>query len=143
PGVVLAAVVDSDRGYASVGEEERKRWNIEPKALLETGLRNLDMQKDVKMQGSIDGPDRFLAIEEKDSYDAVRVLLPGVRAAAAKALGDPFLVAIPNRDFLIMWSEKNTKKFHDFTRQRIRDDFKSQPYPLTPEVLRMWANGKV
>lgn len=144
PGVVLAVVVDSEQGYASVGEKERKKWNIEAKALMETALKNLDQQhKNVKMEGSTNGADRFLAIEEKDGYDAVRLLVPWVRQEAAKALGDPFYAAIANRDFLIMWSEKNTAKFHEFTRKRAREDFNAQPYPLTPATLRVWANGRV
>ncbi|HTE43077.1 MAG TPA: hypothetical protein VK629_19800, partial [Steroidobacteraceae bacterium] len=116
---------------------------VEDKTLFDTALRNLDLKNtNAKLQGGSD-PSRFLAFEEKDGFDAVRLLVPWVREEAVKYLGNPFLAVIPNRDFLVMWSVKNSPDFQTFARDRARDDFKSQPYPLTPRPVKVWADGRV
>ncbi|OUC14617.1 MAG: hypothetical protein B0A82_11175 [Alkalinema sp. CACIAM 70d] len=143
PGVQLAVAVDRANGYDYVREEDRKRWAVDENVLFETALRNLDLKKgNAKLQGGGD-PDRFLAIEEKDGYDAVRLLIPWVRQEAAKFLGEPFLASVPNRDFLIMWSTKNSAGFREMAKSKTVEDFKSQPYPLSPVTLRVWGNGRI
>jgi len=143
PGVELGVVIENKDGYGYVRQEDRLRWKVEEKALFETALKNLDLKNTgAKLRGGGD-PDRFLAIEEKDGYDAVRLLLPWVRQEASKFLGDPFMAAIPNRDFLIMWSTRNASRFQQFVRGKVEADFKAQPYPLSPGTLRVWANGRI
>jgi len=91
PGVELAVVLDGKDSYGYVREEDRLRWKVSEKELLEAAMKNLDEKKGgTKLQGGGD-PERFLAFEEKDGYDAVRILVPWVRQEAAKFLGDPFL----------------------------------------------------
>ncbi|GAA5172993.1 DUF1444 family protein [Viridibacterium curvum] len=142
-GVELAVVVDTKDGYGYVRDEDRARWKVSENELFDAALKNLNEKKGgTKLQGGGD-PERFLAFEEGDGYDAVRVLLPWVRQEAAKFLGDPFFAIVPNRDFLIMWSTKNSAKFQNFAKTRGAEDFKSQPYPLSPLTLRVWANGKI
>jgi hypothetical protein len=143
PGVATAVVIDGEKGYRYVRKVDLVQWKIGVDALFERALKNLDAKsKAAKLQGSR-GPDRFLAFEEKDGYDAVRLLLPGVRSEAAKLLGDPFLASIPNRDFLILWSAENGAQFQQFARKKASDDFKTQPYPLSPTTLRVWRDGRV
>lgn len=143
PGVQLAIVVDRPNGYDYVREEDRTRWAVDEDVLYETALKNLDQKKgNASLQGGGD-PDRFLAIEQKDGYDAVRLLIPWVRLEAAKYLGEPFLASIPNRDFLIMWSTKNSAGFREMAKSKALEDFKSQPYPLSPVTLRVWGNGRI
>jgi uncharacterized protein YtpQ (UPF0354 family) len=142
-GVELAVVLTQKNGYGYVREADRAKWKVEKKVLFETALRNLDLQHpNAKLQGGAD-PNRFLAFEEKDGYDAIRLLVPWVRQEAAKYLGDPFLAAIPNRDFLVMWSTRNSADFQTYARNRAQGDFKSQPYPLTPRLVKVWADGRV
>jgi len=143
PGVASAVVIDGEKGYRYVRKIDIAQWKIAADALFEQALKNLDAKsKAAKQQGSR-GPDKFLAFEEKDGYDAARILLPWVRSEAARLLGDPFLAAMPNRDFLILWSAQNSAEFQKFTRQKARDDYKAQPYPLTPTTLRVWRDGRV
>jgi hypothetical protein len=143
PGVVTAVVIDGERGYRYVSKTDLAQWKIGADALFEQAQKNLDAKsKAAKLQSS-KGPEKFMAFEEKDGYDAARILLPWVRSEAAKLLGDPFLASMPNRDFLILWSAQNSAEFQKFTRQKARDDYKAQPYPLTPTTLRVWRDGRV
>lgn len=143
PDVHLAVVVDQPNGYIYVREEDRLRWKVEEKELFETALKNVDTSyKSARLQGG-PKPDPFLASEEKDGYDAVRLLLPWVRTEAAKHLGDPFFASIPNRDFLVMWGIDNSASFQQRARQNVALDYRSQPYKLSPLVLKVWADGRV
>ena len=60
-----------------------------------------------------------------------------------KFLGNPFYVALPNRDFLVMWSAENSAGFQQFAKYKAQEDFKAQAYPLSPAVIRVWADGRM
>ena len=143
PGIATGVVVDGEKGYRYVRQVDLAQWKIGADALFERAQKNLDAKsKAVKLQGS-KAPEKFLASEVKDGYDAARLLLPHVRAEAAQLLGDPFLASLPNRDFLILWSVGNSTEFQQFARTKAKADFKAQPYPLSPATLRVWRDGRV
>lgn len=143
PNVLLAVVIDQKDGYGYVREEDRERWQVSEAMLFERAIQNLDqLTANAKLQGA-NGPDKFLGIEEKDGYDAVRLLVPWVRQEAAKVLGDPFFAAVSNRDFLIMWSKANSTNFQELARKNVQDDFSAQPYSLSPNVLQVWSDGRI
>ena len=77
----------------------------------------------------------MLAIQTGDGYDAARLLLPAMRKLAVEHLGEPCYAAVPNRDFLIMWSQSNPEEFQTLVRAQVRQDCQSQPYPLTSTVF--------
>jgi hypothetical protein len=143
PGIELAVVIDRPNAYGYVREEDRAKWGVPVDALYSQALSNLDPHEGSVRLESGDGPDRYLALEQKDGFDAVHIMAPWIRTEAAKVLGDPFFVGIPNRDFLMMWSAKNGAEFQAFVRKQTRKDFESQPYPLLPRPLLVWADGRV
>lgn len=144
PGVELGVVLDGKDSYEYVREEDRTRWAISQQELFDAAAANLAKKRaGVRLQGSDDATSRFLALEEKDGFDAVSVLIPSVRQEAAKVFGNPFLVAIPNRDFLIMWSAKQGTSFQSRVRSKVQQDFRSRPYPLLAVVLQVWSDGRI
>ena len=143
PGVELGIVIDRREGYGYVRDADRARWKVAAATLFDVAMKNLDRKtQGARLQGGGE-PDRFLAVEEKDGHDATRILVPWIRQEAAKYLGDPFFVMIPNRDFLIMWGEKDSAGFQAFARSKGRAGFDTQPYPLSGLTLRIWASGKI
>jgi uncharacterized protein YtpQ (UPF0354 family) len=143
PGVAKGVVIDAEKGYKYVRKLDLIQWKIAADAVFERALKNLDSKsRSAKLQSS-SGPEKFLAFEERDGYDAARILLPWVRDEAAKHLGNPFLASLANRDFLILWSTQNSAKFQQFARQKAKDDFRAQPYSLTPATLRVWRDGRI
>jgi len=142
-GVVLTVVIDRPDGYQYVRKEDQERWRVSREALFDEGLHNLvEVTRNGKLHAA-NGAEKLLASEEKDGYDAVRILVPWVREQAVKLLGEPFLAGIPNRDFLIMWSTANSAGFHKATRGEIQQDFAEQPYGLSGRVLRVWGDGRI
>jgi hypothetical protein len=133
--VLIGIVLDSEAGYSYVRAEDAALWGRTAAELFETGIVNLsDASKQLPM-AMFPEPNLAIVIETKDGYDAARLLLPGIREFAAEKLGEPFFAGIPNRDFLIMWSQDAADEFQTFCRQKIAEDFHEQDHPLSPRIL--------
>lgn len=143
PGVIVGMVVDIENGYSYVREEDRAAWGISAEGLYQQALANLEKSTEKIALRGANGEDKFLAIEEKDGYDAVRILVPWVREEAAKFLGNPFVAAVSNRDFLIMWSASNSSDFYDHALKNVAEDFEAQPYSLSPQPFKIWSDGRI
>jgi uncharacterized protein YtpQ (UPF0354 family) len=138
--ISIGFVIDREAAYSYLRTEDFERWGISEEALFEKGLANLG----AATEGiGIAGGEGFLGVETKDGYDAARILLPALRGYAAQTLGEPFFAAFPNRDFLIMWSASSPAEFQDLVRAKVQQDFREQPYPLTPEIFRVTVESIV
>lgn len=141
--LLQALVLDSEQTYRYVLEADLERWGVSLEDAVRVAGENLrDASKDISFSGA-EGPNRFLAFEIDDGYDAARVLIPDFRKLAAEELGSPFYVAFPNRDFLIMWSKSVSPEFDAHIRQEVAKDFESEPYPLTASVFEATSEGLV
>ncbi|HLG13421.1 MAG TPA: DUF1444 family protein [Blastocatellia bacterium] len=137
----VVLVLDLPRAYSFVRHADRERWNVTEEVLYEQAVSNLEAASvGIEIHGT-EGPDRLLAIQTMDGYDAARLLTPGLRQLAIEHLGEPCSAAIPNRDFIILWSRSNTKEFQGFVREKVAQDFASQPYPLTSAIFVVTGEG--
>ncbi len=128
-------VLDLETSYAYVRDEDLPRWGITFEDAQDQAAANLnDASADMAVQLT-EGPDAFAVIVMNDGYDAARLLVPQIRAFLGDHLGEPFLAAIPNRDFLICWRHSASSQFQNFVRDKVANDDQQQPYPLTGEVL--------
>jgi Protein of unknown function (DUF1444) len=135
--VLVGVVVDSPTGYVYVRDEDVKSWGQNAIDLYEVAVRNLNEASTGIAISFMPPPNALIGVEAKDGYDAARILVPGIRDLASEKLGEPFFAAIPNRDFLIMWSVSNPDNFHKFARGKVAKDFSEQSHPLTPTVLKV------
>jgi hypothetical protein len=64
-----------------------------------------------------------------------------VRQRLTAALGDPFFAAVPNRGSLVAWSTDyaHAERFA----AKVREDFARRPYPISPEVFSVHADGRL
>lgn len=142
PGVAVVVVLDLPTGYSYLSEELAAQWGVPSEEVFEQATRNLTTRTKGQLGVSGDGSERVLYVGERDGYDAARILTPGLRKAAARLLGDPFRAAVPNRDFLVMWSRANAH-FAARASANARRDFEAQPYAISPLVLEVWADGRI
>jgi hypothetical protein len=133
--VSIALVVDLENTYSYVRTADLSLWGVSYDAAFEQAVANLDSASTEMAAHISDGPNSFVAVELKDGYDAARILLPQFRAFLVERLGEPFLAGIPNRDFLICWSQQSSAEFQAFVKAKIASDCAVQPYPLTSAVL--------
>jgi uncharacterized protein YtpQ (UPF0354 family) len=139
--VRIGVVLDDSRGYSYLRQCDIAEWGQSADAVYERAVANLEQASSGIQVHSGGPPDRYLAIEAKDGYDAVRIVLPGLRRFIIERLGEPFLATVPNRDFLVAWATDCSSRFQEFARAKAQKDFAAQPYPLTPEVLRVSSEG--
>jgi hypothetical protein len=81
------------------------------------------------------GPEAWLR-QADDNFNAARILLPNVQAALVAELGEPFLVALPCRDWLVGWSEKQATDWQVKNRADALRIFREDSHNLTPDVLQ-------
>ncbi len=143
PGVRIGLVIDAPRGYRYARQDELAAWGVNLGRALTVALDNLTTRSQGLLVHAGTGADRVLMLASGDGYDAARVLLPRWRELAAEHLGLPFRFGVPNRDFLLCWSADSTASTQAAFRARIAQDFKRQPYPLSPLVLEMNEEGNV
>lgn len=144
PGRVrIGMVLDDSRAYSYLRQSDLAEWGQPPQAVYDRALANLEEASSGIQVHAGSAPDRYLAIEAKDGYDAARILLPGLRRFIIERLGEPFLATVPNRDFLVAWAAECSSRFHEFARAKAQKDFAEQPYPLTPEALRVSSEAIV
>lgn len=135
--VLISVVVDAEHGYAFIRQEDLERWDINSIDLYETARDNLEEASRNLDVSYVAGPPSLLALGTQDGYDAARILLPRLREFAADRLGSPFLAGIPNRDFLIMWSEDDEGPFSENIKLQLQEDSRMRPHPLTARILRV------
>ncbi|MEK6287458.1 MAG: DUF1444 family protein [Acidobacteriota bacterium] len=133
--VVVAIAIDLTHAYSYVSPANLERWKVTEELAYEQALSNLEQASAGIQIHATEAPQRLLAIQTGDGYDAARLLLPAMRKLAVEHLGEPCYAAVPNRDFLIMWSRSNPEEFQTLVRAQVRHDCESQPYPLTSTVF--------
>lgn len=133
--VVVAIAIDLTHAYAYVSPAHLEHWKVTEELAYEQALSNLEEASAGIQIHATEAPQRLLAIQTGDGYDAARLLLPAMRKLAVEHLGEPCYAAVPNRDFLIMWSRSNPEEFQTLVRGQVRQDLESQPYPLTSTVF--------
>jgi uncharacterized protein YtpQ (UPF0354 family) len=143
--LAVGIVLDDNEGYSFVRTEDAERWQESHAELLKIALTNLDeaSRGKTKMEFHDKEETKWVGIEMKDGFDAARILLPGLQKFLATRMGSPFRFAVPNRDFLICWNTSASPSFTDSTTSKIRKDFKSVPYPLSPNVFELGADGTI
>lgn len=144
PTLTVGIVLDEEAGYMYVRQEDASQWHQSPDALLEIALANLEQaSRGMQMQSGEKDGTRWVGVEKKDGFDAVRILLPRLRGFLGQKLGSPFHFGIPNRDFLICWNQDAAEDFVAMTAATLKRDFTEQPYPLSPKVFQVTADGTI
>ncbi len=106
-GLIITYVIDEERSVAYINEHHLERWNISALDLHQRALENLrrrtlDQTKYVTFG---EGERQVFIFNSGDGYDATRLLLTGTLAEWARRLPGNLVIGVPNRDFLIAFSD--------------------------------------
>lgn len=141
--LIVTYVIDEERSVAFISEAHLERWGISVQDLHEQALENLRRrtleQVDYAATGA--GEQRLFIFNSADGYDASRLLLADVLAAWARELPGRLVVGIPNRDFLIAFSDANPDILSGIARQ-VQADSAQREYGLTDQLFTL-AEGSV
>ncbi len=103
-GLVVVYTLQAGGFDVIVNADHLLSWNIGPEEIRETALRNLAAwSADAPWTDEVSGDRRLLSSDSGDGWDAVRILLPDIRARLATELAATgrVLVGLPERHLLI------------------------------------------
>ena len=82
---------------------------------------------------------RLLRATTRDSFTASRLLHPELYRLFSGPLGAPFLAAIPERDTLVLFSNRNSLKRRIV--KQVKKDHDQSAYPITPRLFLVTRDG--
>jgi uncharacterized protein YtpQ (UPF0354 family) len=141
-GTVIVFVTDLPHMTVSITTEQQLRWNISLEEMDELARHNLNEYApdlEVQLVESKEGG-RAAIISHHDGYDAARLLLSGLYDRLASQLGGNFYVATPARDMFVAISG-HPAQFVARIHERVMQDFKRLPYPISPEFFLVTRDG--
>ncbi len=144
-GVVITYVFDMPhyRAYVNTDMLEQMtgggKFSFEE--IHEYALNNLRLRTTTDIYETHGAYTRTLIVcETDDGYAATRILLPELMEKWRRRIPGRMLLGIPNRDFLIGFSERHPD-VKALARQ-VRRDARQREYPLCPRLL-IWEDGAV
>jgi len=135
--LVVCYVIDEGQRVVFVNEQHAERWDVSEPLLNEIALRNLrarDWQPRPGRLGS--GASGLLIFNGGDGYDATRLLLPELFEEIAAQQPGNLVIGVPNRDFLIAFSDAAPSVFQQVAAQ-IAVDAKTRDHPLTEQLFTL------
>ncbi len=136
----VGVVLDEPEAFRYVPRAQLEHWGVSWEQVYAIALENLETAASEGLTVECSPPpDRLVVVQSGDGYDAVRILMPRFRAFVSEQVGSPFRFSVPNRDQLICWAEDNSPSFELFLKERLQQDQRDQPFPLTPTVYRASA----
>ncbi|MCX6030303.1 MAG: DUF1444 family protein [Chloroflexi bacterium] len=145
-GLVVTYVFDLPDSRAYINATMMEKMSIPPVITPDTiyayaleNLRKRTSSRDYKTLGIHDGT--VVVCETKDGYAATRVLLPELMELWAGRIPGRMLLGIPNRDFLIAFSDRNPDQVAAMA-QQVRRDATKRDHPLSASLLT-WKDGRI
>jgi hypothetical protein len=102
-------------------------------------LRKRASSRDYQVHGL--GDQTLIMCTAEDGYAAARILLPDLLDTWARRIPGRLLIGVPNRDFLIAFSDRDPRQVAAIARQ-VRKDAMRMPRPLSASLL-LWEDGRI
>jgi uncharacterized protein YtpQ (UPF0354 family) len=142
PGLDVAYAVDCDRSIAYIPPLTFERWSISLDTLHETALDNLTARSQeiaAHAAQNESGQTTIVCVQTLDGYDASRVLLPNLHDRLRAHLGSPFVAAVPNRDILVCFRER--EELVPLMRAQTAEGFRTMPHQISEALFLVTADG--
>jgi len=139
---VVVFVTDLPHMTVSITTEQQLRWNLSLEEMDEIARANLSEYApdlEVQLVESKEGG-KAAIISQHDGYDAARLLLSGLYERLAPQMGGNFYVATPARDMFVAMSP-NPMPFINRLQDRVMQDFRRLPYPISPDFFLVTRDG--
>ncbi len=139
--VVICYVIKSKKFFRFVTGWDVDRWGTDAQALHQLAVENLSrLPWPNRLEGARqrDGG-RVIVVDTSDSLASSRLLHPDLHRLFSGPLGSPFWAAIPDRDTLVVFSDRRGLKQR--MQRRVRKDFQTSPYPISPRPFLVTPDG--
>ena len=145
-GLIITYVFDFPHHRAYVNEDILAQMMAGPEfafdMIHEYALENLRLRTTSDVYHTHGLRDKTMVVcDTRDSYAATRVLLPDLMATWAERIPGRMLIGIPNRDFLIAFSDRDPAHMAAIAGQ-VRRHAAKRDHPLCADLL-LWQNGRI
>ena len=141
--LIIAYVIDEPSSVAFINEQHLERWQIGDQILHDTAIRNLAERTNER--GSFttagEGSQHIIVFNTQDGFDATRLLLPTLLSQWRNQFPGQMVIGVPNRDFLICFSDADRSILANVARQ-VQFDTTNREHGLTDQLFTL-VNGEV
>ncbi len=135
--LLISYVIDQGQSVAYINEQHLHAWGVNEATLHERALANLRARDWTPYPGVLGaGKGALLIFNSGDGYDATRLLLPELFVDFVARLPGNLVIGVPNRDFLIAFSDADQRVFAQVKAQ-IDVDARTQSHPLTAQLFTL------
>lgn len=135
--LMVTYVIDEGQSVVYLNEEHLAKWGVTEPTLYWQALENLRAKPWKPYPGMIGaGKGALLILNGNDGYDATRLLLSELFADFVARMPGTTVFGVPNRDFLIAFSDADQRVFSQ-VRAQIEVDAQTQSHPLTDQLLTL------
>ncbi len=141
--LIITYVVDEARSVTFLNEGHLAKWDVSAQDLHEKALRNLQRRtsEGANYTTAGSGDQTLFIFNTNDGYDATRLLLTDVLASWVTHMRGNLVIGIPNRDFLVAFSDADPDIVQAVA-QQVQADAAQREYGLTDQLFT-FANGQV
>lgn len=141
--LIIAYVIDEERSVAFLNQDHLERWGVGINEIHRRAITNLHQRTIAQTNYVVagEGDQRLFIFNSGDGYDATRLLLTDVLITWARQVPGNLVIGIPNRDFLIAFSDVNPDVLRGIALQ-IQADSAQREYGLTDQLFT-FIGGRV
>ena len=139
--VVICYALRSKHIFRYVTTWDADRWKKDPEELHEVAIANLGrLDWPTRLEGVLqrDGG-RLIMIVTDDGLASSRLLHPDLHRMFSGPLGSPFRAGIPDRDTLIVYSDR--ERLRKRTERQLLKDYRTSSYQITPRPVLVTPDG--
>jgi uncharacterized protein YtpQ (UPF0354 family) len=141
--LMIAYVIDEPNQVAYINEQHLERWEIAEHELHAQAIANLRRRTDERTNYTVtgSGEQRLIIFHSQDGFDATRLLLPSLLERWRPEFSGNMVIGVPNRDFLILFSDSDDTIFANLAHQ-IQMDAANLDHGLTDQLFTL-IDGQV
>lgn len=134
--LIVTYVVDEGQSVSYLNEEHLEHWGISLVELHQQAIENLRRRTLQQVNFVATGADerRIFIFNSADGYDASRLLLTDILSRWAQEVPGALVIGVPNRDFLIGFSDADPDVLQGVAAQ-VQLDSQQQSYGLTDRLF--------
>jgi uncharacterized protein YtpQ (UPF0354 family) len=139
--VIICYALRSGDIFRFVTTADVDRWETDAQALHQVAVDNLcRLSWPSRLEGARerDGG-RLIVVATSDGLASSRLLHPDLHRLFSGPLGSPFRAGIPDRDTLVVYSDR--RRLKQRTERQLRKDHRTSSYPITPRPFLVTPDG--
>ncbi|MBO9658443.1 MAG: DUF1444 family protein, partial [Chitinophagaceae bacterium] len=135
--LIIAYACDGEHSLSYLREEDVVKLDVQKEELLNIALDNLQQKlPDIQRHGD----DGFYMLTAGGMFELSLILLPGIWDPGQMPVNGDFVIAIPNRDMLLITGSNDAGSLEKIA-QMASDSFNNGSYAISPHLYK-WNDGK-